>query len=157
MAATATAPDGGYTIKGNEDSMLYHSTARSTTRPSPKSGSRDRRAGRPRDKAAVPLRRVRCGGRSGRGRCRGGEVRRHVDREITGRKPYGPGSARVAAGPLAPSGYDIKGNEDSMLYHTTDSPSYKQTIAEMWFRDVETAEEAGFPRWDSGKSQRGEG
>ena len=42
-----------------------------------------------------------------------------------------------------------------MLYHTTDSPSYKQTIAEVWFRDVETAETAGFNRWDSGKSQRG--
>ena len=43
-----------------------------------------------------------------------------------------------------------------MLYHTTDSPSYKQTIAEVWFRDVETAEKAGFARWDSGKSQRGQ-
>ena len=49
----------------------------------------------------------------------------------------------------------LKGNEDSMLYHTTDSPSYKQTIAEVWFRDVPTAEAAGFNRWDSGKSQRG--
>ena len=27
---------------------------------------------------------------------------------------------------------------------------------EVWFRDVETAEKAGFARWDSGKSQRGE-
>ena len=52
-------------------------------------------------------------------------------------------------------GYTIKGNEDSMLYHTTESPSYKQTIAEVWFRDVATAEAAGFHRWDSGKSQRG--
>ena len=54
------------------------------------------------------------------------------------------------------SGYTIKGNEDSMLYHSPESPSYKQTIAEVWFRDVETAEKAGFARWDSGKSQRGE-
>lgn len=69
-------------------------------------------------------------------------------------EPYGTGSARVAAGAGAPSGYDIKGNEDSMLYHTPDSPSYKQTIAEVWFRDVETAEAAGFSRWDSGKAQR---
>ena len=52
--------------------------------------------------------------------------------------------------------YTIKGNEDSMLYHTPDSPSYKQTIAEVWFRDVATAEAAGFNRWDSGKSQRGQ-
>jgi uncharacterized membrane protein ArfC len=71
-------------------------------------------------------------------------------------EPYGPGSARVA-GATAPSGYDIKGNEDSMLYHTLDSPSYKQTSAEVWFRDVETAEKAGFSRWDGGKSRRGEG
>ena len=71
-------------------------------------------------------------------------------------EPYGPGSARVAAGASAPSGYTVKGNEDSMLYHTTDSPSYKQTIAEIWFRDVETAEKAGFHRWDSGESQRGQ-
>ncbi len=71
-------------------------------------------------------------------------------------EPYGAGSIRVAATATAPDGgYTVKGNEDSMLYHTTDSPSYKQTIAEVWFRDVETAENAGFSRWDSGKSQRG--
>ena len=69
-------------------------------------------------------------------------------------EPYGPGSVRVAAGAGAPSGYDIKGNEDSMLYHTIESPSYKQTIAEVWFRDEPTAEAAGFHRWDSGKAQR---
>jgi uncharacterized membrane protein ArfC len=72
-----------------------------------------------------------------------------------GTEPYGPGSARVSAGAVAPSGYGIKGNEDSMLYHTTDSPSYKQTIAEIWFRDEPTAEAAGFHRWDGGKSERG--
>ena len=71
-------------------------------------------------------------------------------------EPYGPGSVRLAAGAAAPSGWTVKGNEDSMLYHTTESPSYKQTIAELWFRDVESAENAGFTRWDSGKSQRGE-
>ena len=32
-----------------------------------------------------------------------------------------------------------------MLYHTTDSPSYKQTIAEIWFRDEPTAEDGGLP------------
>ena len=71
-------------------------------------------------------------------------------------QPYGAGSIRVAATATAPDGgYTVKGNEDSMLYHTTDSPSYKQTIAEVWFPYVETAENAGFSRWDSGKSQRG--
>ena len=70
-------------------------------------------------------------------------------------EPYGAGSLRLTAGADAPAGYTIKANEDSMLYHTTDSPSYEQTIAELWFRDVATAEAEGFNRWDSGKSQRG--
>jgi uncharacterized membrane protein ArfC len=69
-------------------------------------------------------------------------------------EPYGAGSARVAAGAVAPSGYTVKGNEDSMLYHTPDSPSYKQTIAqtiaEIWFVDEETATAAGFGPWHKG-------
>ena len=86
----------------------------------------------------------------------GGGATDDADSKSVAEEPYGPGSARVAAGAAAPSGWTIKGNEDSMLYHTTESPSYKQTIAELWFRDVESAENAGFTRWDSGKSQRGE-
>jgi hypothetical protein len=69
-----------------------------------------------------------------------------------GSEPYGAGSLRLAGGAAAPSGWTIKGNEDSMLYHTTDSPSYKQTIAEVWFRDEPTAERAGFTRWDKGRA-----
>ena len=41
-----------------------------------------------------------------------------------------------------PKGYDIKGNEDSMLYHTTESPWYKQTIAEVWFNAESAAQRA---------------
>jgi uncharacterized membrane protein ArfC len=67
--------------------------------------------------------------------------------------PYGAGSVRVS-GAGTPAGYLIKGNEDSMLYHSPESPSYSVTIAEIWFSDVESAEKAGFNRWDSGKSQR---
>ncbi|WKG02570.1 hypothetical protein [Mycolicibacterium sp. HK-90] len=67
--------------------------------------------------------------------------------------PYGAGSIRVS-GAGTPTGYLIKGNEDSMLYHSPESPSYSVTIAEIWFADVESAEAAGFNRWDSGKSQR---
>jgi uncharacterized membrane protein ArfC len=71
-------------------------------------------------------------------------------------EPYGAGSLRLATGSAdAPAGYPIKGNGDSMLYHTPGSPSYEATIAELWFRDAATAEAAGFNRWDSGKSQRG--
>ena len=47
-----------------------------------------------------------------------------------------------------PKGYDIKGNEDSMLYHPPDSPAYNETIAEVWFFDEETAKAAGFDKWD---------
>jgi len=70
-------------------------------------------------------------------------------------EPYGVGSIRVKRTADPFDDYTVKGNEDSMLYHTAESPSYQRTIAEVWFRDVETAENAGFHRWDSGKSQRG--
>ena len=68
--------------------------------------------------------------------------------------PHGPGSAKPGAGGSGPEGWTIKGNEDSKLYHSPESPAYGRTIAEVWFRDAETAEAAGFNRWDSGKSQR---
>ena len=41
-----------------------------------------------------------------------------------------------------PAGFDIKGNEDSMKFHTPESPWYAQTIAEVWF-DSEAAAGAG--------------
>jgi uncharacterized membrane protein ArfC len=69
-------------------------------------------------------------------------------------KPYGAGSVRVAAGTKAPQGYTIKGNENSMLYHTPDSPSYAQTIAEVWFTDEESAVRAGFTPWHKGRKAR---
>lgn len=62
-------------------------------------------------------------------------------------QPYGKGSLRVAKGSVAPAGYAIKGNEDSMLYHTKESPSYEQTIAEIWFIDEASAEAAGFKKY----------
>ena len=75
------------------------------------------------------------------------------DVKVVEATPYGEGSVRVS-GAGTPTGYLIKGNEDSMLYHSPESPSYSVTIAEIWFADVESAEKAGFNRWDSGKSQR---
>ncbi|MBA2336359.1 MAG: hypothetical protein H0V96_01125 [Acidimicrobiia bacterium] len=62
--------------------------------------------------------------------------------------PYGAGSAAPAEDGSGPSGYDIKGNADSMLYHTTDSPSYGGTRAEVWFANEEAARNAGFTRWN---------
>ncbi len=40
--------------------------------------------------------------------------------------------------------FTIKGNKDSGKYHTPDSQWYDQTIAEVWFRTEEAAENAGF-------------
>jgi hypothetical protein len=69
--------------------------------------------------------------------------------------PHGPGSARPNTDGTGPQGWMVKANEESMLYHSPESPSFGITRAEVWFRDVATAEAAGFNRWDSGKSQRG--
>ena len=63
--------------------------------------------------------------------------------------PYGRGSAKADVDGSGPAGWTIKGNADSMLYHTTDSQWYGQTIAEVWFADEESARAAGFLRWDS--------
>ena len=54
---------------------------------------------------------------------------------------YGEGSY---VGENPPEGYDIKGNADSMKYHTPQSPWYDRTIAEVWFNSTDAAEAAGF-------------
>jgi large subunit ribosomal protein L17 len=46
----------------------------------------------------------------------------------------------------APEGFPIKGNEDSMKFHEPDSQWFEQTVAEVWFDSVESAEAAGFTR-----------
>ncbi len=61
------------------------------------------------------------------------------DVKVVEESPYGAGSVRVS-GAGTPTGYLIKGNEDSMLYHSPESPSYSVTVAEIWFADVESAE-----------------
>jgi len=58
--------------------------------------------------------------------------------------PYGPGSAAPLADGAAPDGFSVKGNANSMKFHTTESPWYEQTIAEVWFATAEDAERAGF-------------
>lgn len=69
--------------------------------------------------------------------------------------PYGKGSAKANADGSGPAGWTIKGNADSMLYHTTESQWYGQTIAEVWFADEESAARAGFLRWDTKKGGGG--
>lgn len=62
--------------------------------------------------------------------------------------PHGPGSAPALADGASPHpSYTIKGNTDSMKYHPEDSPYYARTIAEVWFKDEESAQAAGFVHW----------
>jgi len=69
-----------------------------------------------------------------------------VATEVTdgGNGGYGPDSAAPSEDGSAPEGFSVKGNKDSMKYHTTESQWYDQTIAEVWFKTAEAAEAAGF-------------
>jgi large subunit ribosomal protein L4 len=64
-----------------------------------------------------------------------------ADEVEDGAEDYGTGSYRGAE---PPTGFEVKGNEDSMKYHTPESPYYSRTKAEVWFDSAETAEAAGF-------------
>ncbi|MEO8518135.1 MAG: 50S ribosomal protein L17 [Dermatophilaceae bacterium] len=57
---------------------------------------------------------------------------------------YGADSAAPLEDGTAPEGFTVKGNKDSMKYHTTESQWYDQTVAEVWFTTAEAAEAAGF-------------
>jgi large subunit ribosomal protein L17 len=46
----------------------------------------------------------------------------------------------------APEGFPIKGNEDSKKFHEPGGQWFEQTVAEVWFDSVESAEAAGFTR-----------
>ena len=63
--------------------------------------------------------------------------------------PYGAGSVRVSARTTAPAGYTIKGDKDTGQYFTTDSPDYETIEAEVWFVNEESAQKAGFVRWNA--------
>jgi len=45
-----------------------------------------------------------------------------------------------------PEGFPIKGNEDSMKYHTPDGQWFEQTEAEVWFDTEASAQAAGFSK-----------
>jgi hypothetical protein len=56
-----------------------------------------------------------------------------------------PASAVRSTGTTeCPAGYPVKGNADSGLYHTPESPNYGATIPEFCFTSTEAAEAAGF-------------
>ncbi len=76
-----------------------------------------------------------------------------LDDSATGEAATAPAAAvelpegAVAAGEdgAAPSDdYTVKGNADSGLFHTPGSQWFDATVAEVWFKDAEAAEAAGF-------------
>ena len=71
--------------------------------------------------------------------------------EVKAKKDYGKNSYR---GDKPPAGFEIKGNEDSMKFHTPESPWYSRTIAEVWFKTAEAAEAAGFVNVMEGKEEK---
>lgn len=54
------------------------------------------------------------------------------------------GSKPATADTVAPEGFEVKGNEDSMKYHVPGSRWYDATVAEVWFDSAESAAAAGF-------------
>ncbi|GAA0923970.1 hypothetical protein GCM10009554_02410 [Kribbella koreensis] len=74
-----------------------------------------------------------------------GEVQAKAEPVPPGR--YGEGSADAVAHQGPPDGFTIKGNAQSMLFHTPDSPYYGRTKAEVWFRTEADAERAGFTKY----------
>jgi len=60
---------------------------------------------------------------------------------------YGEGSAEAVPHQGPPDGFTIKGNAQSMLFHTPDSPYYGRTKPEVWFRSETDAERAGFTKY----------
>jgi large subunit ribosomal protein L17 len=60
--------------------------------------------------------------------------------------PYGAGSRAALEDGSEPEGFPIKGNANSMKYHTPGSEHYDRTVAEVWFKTEEDAEKAGFSK-----------
>jgi uncharacterized membrane protein ArfC len=61
--------------------------------------------------------------------------------------PFGPGSARADGRGNGPSGWMVKGRSDTRLYYTPDDATYDGTVAQVWFRDEESAIRAHFTPW----------
>jgi hypothetical protein len=61
--------------------------------------------------------------------------------------PYGPGSARATPDGGGPAGWLVKGRSDTRLYYTPDDSTYDPTVAQVWFRDEESAVRACFTAW----------
>jgi hypothetical protein len=73
-----------------------------------------------------------------------GSVWTEGDVSGAGKDSFAGAGAYVGSEP--PEGFVIKGNENSMKYHTPESGGYSETVAEVWFSSEEAAQEAGFVR-----------
>jgi len=62
-------------------------------------------------------------------------------------EPEAEPEAEAEAEAEAPQG-TIKGNAATMLFHTTESPFYGRTRADVWFVTEDEARAAGYTRWD---------
>ena len=67
----------------------------------------------------------------------------------TAEAPFGADSAAPLEDGSAPEGFEIKGNKTSKKFHAPSSPWYDRTNAEVWFRNAEAAEAAGFVNAES--------
>src|SRR5271166_4494146 len=67
--------------------------------------------------------------------------------------PYGPGSARAGAEGSGPTGWLVKGRSDTRLYYTRDDAAYDRVVAQVWFKDEESAVRASFTPWRKGSSK----
>ena len=66
------------------------------------------------------------------------------------------GSKPATADNVAPEGFAVKGNEDSMKFHVPGSRWYDSTVAEVWFDSAESAEAAGFAPAGGDAAQAGD-
>ena len=61
--------------------------------------------------------------------------------------PYGAGSARADDDGGGPAGWLVKGRSDTRHYYTPDDATYERTVAQVWFKDEESALRAYFTPW----------
>jgi uncharacterized membrane protein ArfC len=75
----------------------------------------------------------------------GGSPTRKI--EVPPPAPYGPGSAQAGPDGSGPAGWLVKARIDTRLYYTPDNPTYDPTVAQVWFKDEQSALRAGFTPW----------